>query len=189
MNYKKEEADTLLQKLGIVLKPEDKDKDGKALLKVNFILKISFVCFVMYTYYEYTCHDDNFILLFLTPLPIYNERILASENCLIIVLTFSLLWNIFLSRTIFLGCYENVVACWRGSTSDDCHSPAISCNCSKISYGDAVRRTTWWWSCHWYQGLLYILNCFWIFQINIHMMTIYFTDLYRNVMKENWNTD
>lgn len=49
MNYKKEEADTLLQKLGIVLKPEDKDKDGKALLKVNFILKISFVCFVMYT--------------------------------------------------------------------------------------------------------------------------------------------
>lgn len=39
MNYKKEEADTLLQKLGIVLKPEDKDKDGKALLKVNFILK------------------------------------------------------------------------------------------------------------------------------------------------------
>lgn len=29
----------------------------------------------------------------------------------------------------------------------------------------------------------------WIFQINTHMMTIYFTDLYRNVMKENWNTD
>lgn len=37
MNYKKEEADTLLQKLGIVLKPEDKDKDGKALLKVSFL--------------------------------------------------------------------------------------------------------------------------------------------------------
>lgn len=36
MNYKKEEADSLLQKLGIVLKPEDKDKDGKALLKVCF---------------------------------------------------------------------------------------------------------------------------------------------------------
>lgn len=35
MNYKKEEADNLLQKLGIVLKPEDKDKDGKALLKVS----------------------------------------------------------------------------------------------------------------------------------------------------------
>lgn len=35
MNYKKEEADNLLQKLGIVLKPEDKDKDGKALLKVR----------------------------------------------------------------------------------------------------------------------------------------------------------
>lgn len=34
MNYKKEEADSLLQKLGITLKPEDKDKDGKALLKV-----------------------------------------------------------------------------------------------------------------------------------------------------------
>lgn len=38
MNYKKEEADNLLQKLGIVLKPEDKDKDGKALLKVRFRL-------------------------------------------------------------------------------------------------------------------------------------------------------
>lgn len=36
MNYKKDEADNLLQKLGIVLKPEDKDKDGKALLKVRF---------------------------------------------------------------------------------------------------------------------------------------------------------
>ena len=35
MNYKKEECDSLLQKLGIVLKPEDKDKDGKALLKVK----------------------------------------------------------------------------------------------------------------------------------------------------------
>lgn len=35
MNYKKEEADNLLKKLGIVLKPEDKDKDGKALLKVD----------------------------------------------------------------------------------------------------------------------------------------------------------
>lgn len=41
MNYKKEEADNLLQKLGIVLKPEDKDKDGKALLKVS--LNMSFV--------------------------------------------------------------------------------------------------------------------------------------------------
>lgn len=38
MNYKKEEADNLLKKLGIVLKPEDKDKDGKALLKVYFFL-------------------------------------------------------------------------------------------------------------------------------------------------------
>lgn len=40
MNYKKKEADSLLQKLGIVLKPEDKDKDGKALLKVNIFCKI-----------------------------------------------------------------------------------------------------------------------------------------------------
>lgn len=40
MNYKKDEADNLLQKLGIVLKPEDKDKDGKALLKVRFFLYI-----------------------------------------------------------------------------------------------------------------------------------------------------
>jgi elongation factor 2 len=34
MNYKKEETEVLLGKLGIVLKHEDKDKDGKALLKV-----------------------------------------------------------------------------------------------------------------------------------------------------------
>jgi elongation factor 2 len=35
MNYKKEEAANLLQKLNIELKPEDRDKDGKALLKVT----------------------------------------------------------------------------------------------------------------------------------------------------------
>lgn len=35
MNYKKDEASTLLQKLGIELRPEDKEKDGKQLLKVK----------------------------------------------------------------------------------------------------------------------------------------------------------
>lgn len=35
MNYKKEETEALLTKLGVVLKHEDKDKDGKQLLKVN----------------------------------------------------------------------------------------------------------------------------------------------------------
>lgn len=34
MNFKKEEANRVLEKLGISLKPEDKDKEGKALLKV-----------------------------------------------------------------------------------------------------------------------------------------------------------
>lgn len=34
MNYKKEETASLLEKLSIELKPEDRDKDGKALLKV-----------------------------------------------------------------------------------------------------------------------------------------------------------
>jgi len=34
MNYRKEETATLLDKLGIVLKGEDKDKDGKNLLKI-----------------------------------------------------------------------------------------------------------------------------------------------------------
>lgn len=34
MNYKKEDTASLLQKLNIELKPEDKDKDGKQLLKV-----------------------------------------------------------------------------------------------------------------------------------------------------------
>lgn len=47
MNYKKDEADNLLQKLGIVLKPEDKDKDGKALLKVRF-----FFFFVLYFHFN-----------------------------------------------------------------------------------------------------------------------------------------
>lgn len=100
----------------------------------------------------------QFCCFFLTPLLIYNERILASLKNAREVLAFSLLWNVFLSHcTIFPGCYENVVACRRGSTSDDCHSPAISCNCSKIPYGDAVRRTAWWRSCRRYQGLYYTL--------------------------------
>lgn len=34
MNYKKEEATDLLKKLGIELKHEDQNEDGKALLKV-----------------------------------------------------------------------------------------------------------------------------------------------------------
>ncbi len=34
MGYKKEDTENLLKKLGITLKPEDKDKDGKQLLKV-----------------------------------------------------------------------------------------------------------------------------------------------------------
>jgi len=66
MNYKKEEADNLLKKLGIVLKPEDKDKDGKALLKVCF--------FRLYRYVlDINVHDDEFHSFFLTPLLIYNE--------------------------------------------------------------------------------------------------------------------
>ncbi len=39
MNYKKEETENLLGKLGITLKPEDKEKDGKALLKVRISFK------------------------------------------------------------------------------------------------------------------------------------------------------
>lgn len=35
MNFRKEEIDGLLKKLGVTLKHEDSDKDGKALLKVN----------------------------------------------------------------------------------------------------------------------------------------------------------
>jgi len=42
MNYKKEEATDLLKKLGIELKHEDQDKDGKALLKVNICTYIYF---------------------------------------------------------------------------------------------------------------------------------------------------
>lgn len=48
MNYKKEEATELLKKLGIELKHEDQDKDGKALLKViklynKFLILINFI--------------------------------------------------------------------------------------------------------------------------------------------------
>lgn len=44
MNYKKEETEVLLGKLGITLKPDDKEKDGKALLKVSvsFVFNIQF---------------------------------------------------------------------------------------------------------------------------------------------------
>lgn len=38
MNFKKEEIDSLLTKIGVTLKHEDSDKDGKALLKVSLIL-------------------------------------------------------------------------------------------------------------------------------------------------------
>lgn len=34
MNYRKDEVEQLLVKLGVSLKHEDKDKEGKALLKV-----------------------------------------------------------------------------------------------------------------------------------------------------------
>lgn len=46
MNYKKDEATELLAKLGIVLKHEDQDKDGKALLKV-LIKPLKFVLLTM----------------------------------------------------------------------------------------------------------------------------------------------
>lgn len=36
MNFKKDEIDSLLKKLNITIKHEDSDKDGKALLKVNY---------------------------------------------------------------------------------------------------------------------------------------------------------
>jgi elongation factor 2 len=39
MNHKKAETEELLQKLGIVLKPEDRDKEGKSLLKVSLIFQ------------------------------------------------------------------------------------------------------------------------------------------------------
>jgi hypothetical protein len=39
MNYKKEETDSLLAKLNIKLSLEDREKDGKALLKGNYISK------------------------------------------------------------------------------------------------------------------------------------------------------
>jgi elongation factor 2 len=43
MNYKKEEVARLLERLNIELKPEDRDKDGKALLKVTVGSELKFV--------------------------------------------------------------------------------------------------------------------------------------------------
>lgn len=40
MNYKKEEAASLMKKLGVELKPEDREKDGKQLLKVSLITQL-----------------------------------------------------------------------------------------------------------------------------------------------------
>lgn len=40
MNYKKEEAASLMKKLGVELKPEDREKDGKQLLKVRLITQL-----------------------------------------------------------------------------------------------------------------------------------------------------
>lgn len=40
MNYKKEEAASLMKKLGVELKPEDREKDGKQLLKVILITQL-----------------------------------------------------------------------------------------------------------------------------------------------------
>lgn len=54
MNYKKDEATDLLKKLGIELKHEDQDKDGKALLKVKMM------CIFYYAYViVYLSYDDN----------------------------------------------------------------------------------------------------------------------------------
>jgi len=47
MNYKKEEATDLLKKLGIELKHEDQDKDGKALLKVNLSILLRNQCIIL----------------------------------------------------------------------------------------------------------------------------------------------
>lgn len=53
MNFKKEEIESLLQKIGVTLKHEDSDKDGKALLKVRIVLNshkiFSQICFLLVT--------------------------------------------------------------------------------------------------------------------------------------------
>lgn len=41
MNYKKEETESLLTKLNIKLALEDRDKDGKNLLKGNYLIEPS----------------------------------------------------------------------------------------------------------------------------------------------------
>lgn len=58
MNYKKEEADNLLKKLDIVLKPEDKEKDGKALLKVD--LSRLFYGYVL----DINVYNDDYFIAF-----------------------------------------------------------------------------------------------------------------------------
>lgn len=41
MNFRKEEIDGLLKKIGVTIKHEDSDKDGKALLKVTFSIDVN----------------------------------------------------------------------------------------------------------------------------------------------------
>lgn len=61
------------------------------------------------------------------------------------------------SKSVFTlpGGHEDLAASWRGSTSDDSHSPSFPRGGSEISYGDAVRRTPWWWGCSWWVFLLF----------------------------------
>ena len=71
MTYKKDEADSLLKKLGITLKADDKDKEGKPLLKV---LSSSLVHFHLRTIWLITHSNDECSKYFLTPLLNRCER-------------------------------------------------------------------------------------------------------------------
>ncbi|KAK5648549.1 hypothetical protein RI129_003441 [Pyrocoelia pectoralis] len=68
MNYKKEETEQLLSKLGVVLKHEDKDKDGKPLLKV-----------VMRTWLPAVAQKYRMEMLYEGPHD--DEAALAVKNC------------------------------------------------------------------------------------------------------------
>lgn len=56
MNFKKEEIDGLLTKIGVTIKHEDADKDGKALLKVwSNLLSLTLL-----KYFLYSCELSHF---------------------------------------------------------------------------------------------------------------------------------
>lgn len=116
MNFKKEEAAKLIEKLDIKLDSEDKDKEGKPLLKVRLWGD------------EQLCCSSCVKLLSSSKPCLCWEVLLELEGELQVVnsLTSSC------SSDLCSGRDEAVAACWRCPAADDHHSPAFSCHSPEV---------------------------------------------------------